>query len=340
MLNGGVFGFGGVGQGMTRSINNSSQFREPFRITAVCNRGKEKRDLAEREYGLKAYSTVDELIDHGIDFMLIVSTSQAHKEAALKCCEAGIPYLIEKPIALTEEDGQAIVDATEKKNLINGVNYTMRYQPVYKKLKELADSGELGTLLSVWASVGRGYGFHSSGKRHRAVCEPEESGGWIIHHMCHIVDFVVWVAGEVSEVYTASQSTAPPELQSEEIIYSILRFKNGAVGNLFDQVGMLRDHQAGIIGTKASVAQHFTAPSSSNVKPLLKLSRETDRQYLAPHIIDPMISFELEDGLTHFLTCLKEGRQTNVPVREGLYSLKVCSRMRTSAYEKRPVPIE
>ncbi len=340
MLHGGVFGFGGVGQGMTRSINCGTQFSDSFKITAVCNRGKEKRDLAEREYGLKAYATVDKLIDHGIDFMLIVSTSQAHKEAAVKCCEAGIPYLIEKPIALTEADGQAIVDATEEKNLINGVNYTMRYQPVYKKLKELADSGELGTMLSIWASVGRGYGFHSSGKRHRAVCEPEESGGWIIHHMCHIVDFVVWVAGEVSDVYTAAQSTLPPKQQSEELIYSILRFKNGTIGNLFDQVGMLRDHQTGVIGTKASAAEHFTAPSPHNVKPLIKLSKETDSQYLAPHIIDPMDTYELEDGLSHFLTCLKEDRQTNVPVSEGLYSLKVCSRMRTSAYEKRPVSVD
>ena len=340
MLKGGVFGFGHVGQGMTSYINNNPAYKDQFRIVAVCNRGKEKRDLAENEFGLAAYPTVDELIDHGIDFMLNVSTSHAHKDAAVKCADAGIHYLIEKPIALTEEDAREIVESTEKAGLINGVNYSMRYNPLYRKLKELVDAGELGELLSIWATIGRGFGFYGSGSRHRAICEPEESGGWIIHHMCHIVDFVIWVAGEIREVYTAVQSTAPAELQSEEIVTSTLKFKNGAVGHLSDQIGKLRNQGCGVIGTKASVTEHFTATSSKNVKPLLQLSRETDREYHPPHIIDPMDSVEEESGLKHFLNCLQENKPTRVPVSEAWYSLKVCHAMRTSAYEDRPVSLD
>ena len=340
MLKGGVFGFGGVGQGMTRTINESDELKDDFRIVAVCNRGKPKRDLAEEKYGLKAYEKVDQLVDHGIDFMLNVSTSHAHKEAALKCVEAGIPYLIEKPIALTVEDGQEIVDATLEAGLINGVNYSMRYSPIYKKIKQMVDEGVIGDVLALWAVVGRGYGLYRNGRRHRAIAEPEESGGWIVHHMCHVVDFACWIGGEVESAYAAVQSTVPEDLQSEEIIFSTLKFKSGAVGSLRDQVGILRESGAGVIGTEGALMEHFTAPSSKNVKALLIHSKESDQQYHAPSMIDPTESFVPEDGLHHFLTCLKEGKQTNVPIEEGLYSLRVCHALRKSAYSGQPVNVD
>lgn len=340
MLKGGVFGFGGVGQGMTRTINNSKEWNSDFSIAAVCNRGKAKRDLAEQKYGLKAYETVDGLIDQGIDFMLIVSTSHAHRDAALKCAEAGIPYLIEKPIALTVEHGREIVESAEKAGLITGVNYSMRYNPLYMKMKQMTDSGEIGDLLALWAAVGRGYGLYTNGRLHRAVAEPEESGGWIVHHMCHIVDFACWIGGEIEQVYAAVQSTAPAELESEEIIFATLNFKSGAIGSLRDQSGILREHRAGLAGTNGALMEHWTATSSRNVKPLLVFSRESDPQYHAPHIIDPSESFKPEGGLQHFLTCLKKRKQTDVPVRDALYSLRVCHALRKSAYSGTPAAVD
>ena len=333
-LRGGVFGFGGVGQGMTNQINRLGWHGKDVRIVAACNRGQEKRDLAQKEYGLAAVDNVDALIRHGIDFMLIVSTSSAHREAAVKCARAGIPYLIEKPIALTVEDARDIVEETERAGVINAVNYSMRYRPVYLKMKEMAGSGQLGEILSVWASVSRGHGWYSSGRRHRAIVEPGESGGWIVHHMCHIVDFAIWVAGAVEEVYALTRTTAPASLDSEEIIFATLSFRNGAIGTLWDQIGMLRDHTAGITGTRGGVAEML-----DGVKPLLKVSYETDIEFRPPHIMDPEDGIKAEEGLGHFLRCLREGRQTNVPVREALYSLTVCHAIRQSAREHRPVKV-
>ena len=335
MLKGGVFGFGGVGQEMTRQINIYKWHGEDVRIVAVANRGAEKRELAKKDYNLAAYESVDELIGHGIDFMLNVSTSHAHHDAAVKCAKAGIPYLIEKPIALTLEHAREIAETAAKAGIINGVNYSMRYIPAYIKMKQMVDSGQMGTVLAVWAATHRGHGWYMNGKRHRAIVEPQESGGWIIHHACHIVDFVIWLAGEVEEVYALTRSTAPAELDSEELIFSTIKFKNGAIGTLADQIGALRDHSAGVIGTKGGVSE-----MNDGVKKLLRLCLESDREWRAPHVIDPEEDVKKEDGLAHFLRCLREGKQTNVPVSEAFYSLKVCHAMRQSAKEKRPVRIQ
>src|SRR5688572_21214187 len=174
MLKDGVFGFGGVGQHMTREINIKKIYGEDIRIVAASNRGKEKRDLAQREYGLAVYENVDDLIKHGLDFMLIVSTSHAHHECAVKCARAKIPYLIEKPIALDLTQAREIVAEAEKAGIVNGVNYSMRYVPVYQKMQQLAASGKLGQLLSVWAATHRGYGFYGAGERHPAISNPKE----------------------------------------------------------------------------------------------------------------------------------------------------------------------
>ncbi|MFB3892926.1 MAG: Gfo/Idh/MocA family protein [Phycisphaerae bacterium] len=332
---GGVFGFGGVGQGMTQQINIHKWHGDDVRIVAAANRGKEKRDLAAREYNLAAYETIDQLLAHGVDFVLIVSTSQAHREAAVKCARAGVPFLIEKPIALTLQDAQEIVDETEKAGVINGVNYSMRYMPLYIKMKQLVDAGEVGRIIGIWGRVGRGHGLYSAGKRHRAIAEPKESGGWIIHHMCHITDWAIWLAGPVDEVYTLTNSTAPAELDSEETIFSTVKFKSGAIGTLADTVAFPRDHASGVTGTRGGMAE-----VNEGVKPLIKLFYETDREWRPPHVIDPEEGIEREDGLKHFLRCLKAGKPTNVPVREAWYSLKVCHAMRRSAHEGRPVRID
>ena len=337
MLKGGVFGFGGVGQFMTRQINIGKSYGEGVRIVAAANRGQEKRDLAKNQYNLAVYDNVDDLIGHGLDFMLIVSTSHAHHEAAIKCAKAKIHYLIEKPIALQLDQAREIVQTAEAAKLITGVNYVMRYVPAYRKMKQLVDEGQLGELLAVWAATHRGYGFYGAGERHAAIVNTAESGGWIVHHMCHIVDWVIWLAGAVDEVYMLTRTTAPKELDSEEVVCGTIKFRNGAIGTLADQVGAYRDHAAGAIGTLGGVGE-----INEGVKQLLKFYRESDKrragmEWTTPHVIDPEEDMKPESGLGQFLRCLKEGGQTNVPVREALYSLEVTHAMRRSAKERRPV---
>jgi predicted dehydrogenase len=272
--------------------------------------------------------------------MLIVSTSHAHHDAAVKCAKAKLPYLIEKPIALDLNEAREIVSTAEAAGIINGVNYSMRYVPAYRKMKQMVDAGKLGQLLAIWAATHRGYGLYTSGHRHPAIANPKESGGWIVHHMCHIVDWAIWMAGPVEEVYALTRSTAPADLDSEELIFSTIRFKNGAIGTLADQVSMHRHHDTGVLGTEGSVGEINDGP-----KQLLKHYREDEpfrpgMQWSLPHIIDPEEDNPEEEGLAHFIRCLKEGHQTNVPVREALYSLQVCFAMRQSAHERHPVRLD
>lgn len=327
MLKGGVFGFGGVGQNMTRRIQE--KYCDNFKIVAMVDLDPQKLDLAKNVFNIKAFDNLEKMLDENLDFVLITSTNHVHAFAAKLCATAKIPFLIEKPIAINYSDAKEIADVVAKNNVKTVINYSMRYSPLFKKIKSMVDAGVIGDLMSVCISSYRGFGFYGSGKRHPAITNPQQSGGWTIHHMTHIIDYAIWLAGEVQEVYAHNLTTAPKELKSEELICSLLKFKSGAVGTASDQIGTLRDHQLQVVGTKGALAE-----ADINNKHLIKFSLES-RAYKNIELIDPSTEFREEDGLSHFLKILKTNEPSLMPVSSGLYVTKVCEAIKRSAYEKR-----
>lgn len=331
VLRGGVFGFGGMGQGMTKNINFDNWYGDEFRIVGACNRGESKRTLAEKEYGLKAFEDPRDLIAMGLDFGLVTSTTVAHCEHVCLLAEAGIPMLAEKPIALTLEEGRKMVDAVKKAGVASVVNFGPRMDSCNKKIKAMIDEGLFGRLMSFVSFVNRGHGFYSEGARHRAVIEPEESGGWTVHHACHQIDLAVWLMGAVDAVSTVSLSTAEgiesaPGLLSEEAVLGRLHFSNGAVGSIFDCAGGVRDTHLNIVGTTCSVGRVEAAGTT-----LLKCKMQGDAEWGAPRIIDPRREYPHEDNLKRFLNIVRDGGDSNVTVADAFYSLRVAFAMRESA---------
>ena len=327
MLKGGVFGFGGVGQNMTRRIQE--KYCDRFKIQAIVDLDPQKLDLAKNAFNVKAYDSLEKMLNEDLDFILITSTNHVHAYAAKICASAKLPFLIEKPIAITYTDALEIAEAVAKNNVKTVINYSMRYGPLYKKIKMMVDAGVIGDLMSIFISSFRGYGFYGSGKRHPAIVNPHQSGGWTIHHMTHIIDYAIWLGGEVQEVYAHTLTTAPKELQSEELICSLLKFKNGVVGTAADQIGTLRDHQLQVIGTEGALAE-----AEVNNRHMIKLSLES-RPYKNIELIDPSLEMQEDDGLSHFLKILQTDEPSQMPVSSGLYVTKVCEAIKRSAYEKR-----
>lgn len=188
ILKGGVIGFGNVGQNLTDYINRHKSAEA--RIVAACNRGKPNLDLAREKYGLAVTHDPQELVDMDLDFVLVVSTSYSHAEQVIMAAQAGRHVFCEEPIALNLADADRMIAAVESAGVINVVNYSMRYIDAYLKIKDLVDLGQMGRILSICHFKTRAFGLYEAGARHRAVVEPEESGGWTVHHACHDIDFI------------------------------------------------------------------------------------------------------------------------------------------------------
>jgi predicted dehydrogenase len=328
MLQGGVIGFGNMGQKLTRYINESE--RLDARIVAVCNRGKPKLDVARNEFGLWATHDPDDLLSRNLDFVLILSTSYAHASQVVKASEAGCHIFCEKPIALSLEDADHMIEASEKADVVTVVNYIMRYNEGYIKIKELIDRGELGEVLSVTHSKMRCYGLYAAGARHRAIVEPEESGGWIVHHACHDIDFLYWLLGPIRTVYALTQSTVPHK-RSEEVVLGMVVFENGAIGSIGDSVCGIRDHYTRIIGSKASLAM-----TGENEQTVFRLHREGVAK---PELLPFRDAKRPGGGLDHFFECIRQDRRSPNSLRSARHSLAAALAMKESARTGKPVTV-
>ena len=130
----------------------------------------------------------------------------------------------------------------------------MRFDAVSRKMIELADAGELGTPLHLIHRINRSVGLFAQNSAHKAVLTPELSGGWILHHMCHQVDFVTRITQErVGSVYCKTAKSAP-NCPSEEAISAILTMqKSGAIASINDGLTQQNTSFLEYVGTKASV---------------------------------------------------------------------------------------
>jgi len=322
---GGVFGFGGMGQEFTTRINFDRWYGEDVQIVGVCNRGADKRQLAVDRYRLEAFENPRDLLNMGLDFALVTSTTVAHVEHGIMLAEAGIPMLMEKPLALASVEARKLVEAVARKNVPSVVNFMYRYQPAFQMIRALIQDGAIGKPIAVETSIVRGYGMFADGTRHRAIVEPEESGGWIMHHACHMVDIACWFAGEVDEVSASARTTVPDKF-SEEAFDGRMMFKSGALGHVSDAVGGVPGQTVNVVGSHGGLAI-VHGPGMD----LIAIRQPKDRKTGPARILDPRITHPYIDPINNLLETVRGRAQPYATIADAYYSLPVTEALRDSA---------
>ncbi|NJL72933.1 MAG: Gfo/Idh/MocA family oxidoreductase [Candidatus Competibacteraceae bacterium] len=257
--------------------------------------GSPEREIAERDYGLRATGDIEELLAWKPDCLLVASTSVAHAEQVLAASAKKVHIFCEKPIALNLADADRMIAAAT--GIITVVNYSMRFIDAYIKLRDMAAAGDFGTILSVTHMKTRGFGLYAGGARHRAVLEPQESGGWTVHHACHDVDFLYWLNGPMTSAYGLAASTFAG---SEEVVHGVLSFASGGVGTVGDSVCGIRDHYTLVIGSKAQAVLRSEHGSTE-----LRFRREGETE---DRLIPATDTKRKGGGIDHFLDCVRAGR--------------------------------
>ena len=140
----GIVGAGGfIGQEhlkrLTKKIDGAA-------VTALYDINKEKTDALAAKYGAESMESVDALIASGkVDAIVITTWDGVHAEVTNKAIAAGKPVFCEKPLATTKADCAGVVlrETETGKNLVQ-VGFMRRFDPDYRKIKAILDSGELG----------------------------------------------------------------------------------------------------------------------------------------------------------------------------------------------------
>ncbi len=325
MLTGGIIGFGVAGQELTHYLNKGNNPRA--RIVAACDRSQPRLDLAAAEFGLRVTRDVQELCGWGLDFVMVTSSNSAHREHVLAAAARGLPIFCEKPVAVLLPDALAMVEAVEKAGVVNTVNYSLRYTTQADQIQSLLQRGAFGEILSISYERCRPNGLHASGARHWATERPEESGGWIVHHCCHQLDFLYFLFGPFREVYCTTRTTVPGG-NTEELVFATGRLRSGAMFHVGDSLARLPYEHLVITGSRGSFASQLAHPYHFD-------------RFREEHVAqDEVMSFEcgwmrMRDrpmrSVEHFFDCL-EGRATPVAtLRSSIESLRVAHAMLASA---------
>ncbi len=212
------------------AISNSQEIE----IAALCDTMPEHAQRYIDEYGLKCpiYTDYRKLLEEiRPDFVAIATESGKHAAIALDCIKAGANVLIEKPIALSVADAQAILDAAKAAGVTVGVCHQNRFNRAVQKLRSAIEEGRFGRIYNIAAVVrwNRDEGYYKQAPWRGTWAQ---DGGCLMNQCIHNIDLLRWVGGEVESVTGTTKNFQHPYIEAEDFGTAIVRFKNGIIGTI------------------------------------------------------------------------------------------------------------
>ena len=164
------------------------------------------------------------------ELVAITTESGKHAAIALDCIEAGCNLIIEKPIALSIADADAIIAAAKSKGVKVCASHQNRFNKSVQKIREAVDRNRFGRMLYGTAHIRwhRDYEYYSRAKWRGTW---EQDGGALMNQCIHNIDLLRWMMGdEIEEVVGMTDKLNHEYMEAEDLGIAIVKFKNGAYG--------------------------------------------------------------------------------------------------------------
>lgn len=233
---------GVVGAGViaSRHLGNLLEFPD-VDVVAVADPSFERACGLAARCGAKAY--VDHtmmLARERLDALYICVPPFAHGAPELAALEAGLPFFVEKPLAVDLETAEAIAEALAGSDLPTAVGYHWRYLDVYEEARALLKERPARLALGYWLDATPPPGWWVQG---------DLSGGQTIEQTTHVLDLARTLVGEVTAVYAAGSRTERetfPDADVDDVSTATLHFESGAVGSISSTCLLRWPHRIGL----------------------------------------------------------------------------------------------
>ena len=223
-----VVGLKGVGKGHVQALARHPRTD----LVAVADVAADAAAQTAEEYGATAYTDYRELLDkQQLHAIVFATPHHLHAPMALDALEAGVHTFVEKPLAIRVSEGDRMVQTARDKNLVLAVGHNYRTFPGNVKLKEILDSGQLGTVHRVlWQWLeNRNEAYY---QRDIWRCTWRHAGGGVLmNQTSHDLDLLCWLVGRPVEV-SAMIANQAHEHEVEDTAIASIRFANSAFANV------------------------------------------------------------------------------------------------------------
>ncbi len=234
------------------------------RVVAFAGRDAQALTDMARQYAvLSTYPDWREMLrDPSVEAVHIVTPPDRHAEMAIAALQAGKPVFVEKPLATSTSDASAILAAGAEAGKVVGINFVMRYDPLYQTVLAIARNGWLGPLTHV------GFENYASdeglGDDHW-FWDPIASGGIFVEHGVHFFDIISAIAGAPAQNVLGRTWVRGDGTQKEDRVQALVTYENSVEASFyhaFNRPGALEKQTAHFAFERGHVTLNGWIPTS------------------------------------------------------------------------------
>ncbi len=331
-------------------------------LTAIYSRSIEKAKGFATIYGIQAFDDIGKMIkDAGIESVVICTPHPFHADAVIKAAQLGVHCLVEKPLASSLDDCEAMIQYCKTYNVKLGVVSQRRFYAPVQRLRKAIDDGKIGIpALGTINMLGwRDQKYYESDEW-RGTWELE-GGGVLVNQAPHQLDIFQWLMGPIDEVYGVWANLNHPYIKVEDTALAIVKFKSGALGNIIvsnsqkpgiygkvhihgsngSSIGVQTDGGAMFIAGMSSIAEPpvndlWTIPGEEN---LLELWKKEDSDFFnSINAMEYYMKLQNED----FADAILCDRKPMTSGEEGRVTVELFTAIYRSQRDNKPIkfPLE
>lgn len=299
---------------------------EGARLAAVCDIVEAKAAAIGGQFDVPHFTDMHEMMSAcEIDVVVVLTESGNHARHVIELAKYGKAIVVEKPMALTLDDADAMISACETSGSRLFVVKQNRFNVPIVKLREALDEGRFGNLIMGTIRVrwcrDQSYYDQDAWRGTWAM-----DGGVLTNQASHHVDLLEWMMGEVESVF-AKSTTALVDIEAEDTAVVLLKFRNGALG-LIEATTAARpkdlEGSISLLGATGTVEVGGFAVNKLKTWNFADGRQEEDG-FMVKYSVNPpnVYGFGHQMYYEHVVDCLANGASQTVDGREGRKSIQL-----------------
>ena len=349
----GLIGCGKVGQIHAAALRRLAEAE----LAAVCDVNAERARAFADLYGTVGYTDVDAMLGEGeVEAVIIGTPHPLHAAPAIRAAEAGVHVLVEKPLAATLADCDAMLAAASRAGVLLGVISQRRlYEPV-RRMKAAIDAGKIGRpALGVFTMYSWREPAYYQSDPWRGKWDTE-GGGVLVNQSPHQLDLLRWFMGPVAEVSGYWANVNHPAVEVDDTAVAVLRFQSGGLGAIVTSVAQkpgiytkvhIHGTNGASVGVETDRGATFIAGMTAIAEPPLNdlWTIPGEEHLLTVFQTEDRARFTQIDATTHyhglqiqdFVRAIREGRPLQMSGEDGRAVVELFTAIYRSNREGRPV---
>ncbi len=296
------------------------------RLAAVCDLTLSKAEQVGKRFNVPTFVDMHAMMrEVNIDAVVVLTESGNHAKHVVELASYGKHVVVEKPMALTLDDADAMIEACDRAAIRLFVVKQNRFNVPVVKAREALEGGRFGKLIMGTVRV-RWCRYQSYYDQDPWRGTWALDGGVLTNQASHHVDLLEWMMGDVESVY-AKSATALAHIEAEDTAVVVLKFLNGALG-IIEATTAARptdlEGSLSVLGEGGTVEIGGFAVNEMKVWRFTE-QRESDADVLKNYSVNPpnVYGFGHQAYYEHVVECIREGKRQMVDGLEGRKSLQL-----------------